>query len=686
MNLFDLFVKIDVEDKASGAISKITSGLGSGLQKAAKVGVAAIASVTTTTIALGAAMTKGIKETAAYGDNIDKMSQKMGLSAEAYQEWDFIMQHSGTSIESLQASMKTLANAVDSGNDAFERLGISQSEIAEMNQEELFAKTIEQLQKVEDTTERTYLAGQLLGRGATELGALLNTSAEDTEAMRRQVHELGGVMSNEAVKSAAMFQDSLQNMNTAVDGLKRNLMSKFLPATVSIMDGLAAVFSGDNSGIGLINEGINEFIDNLTTELPKFLDLGASIISSLAEGLLRNADRLFRSGVDIVMKLINQFINAVPDIVIAGAYIIESVIEGMTDAIPDLLDSIPTIIEELVGAFSDLFPEIITVAVILIQTLAEGLANNVGIIINAISDIMTTFYLAIYDPWVLEQLLDAALILVVELVKGLVNAIPNLIDAALQLVMNLIDFILNEENLNAIIDAALEIILVVSEGLVKAIPQLVDAAIQIIEKLVEFFLDPENIAMLLEMAFKIVVAIVEGLGKAAVELVKGAGKLIGKLVDVFKETDWKQLGKNIVDGLLNGLKNTWETLKKWFTKAWDGLVGGVKDLLGIHSPSRVFAGIGKNMALGVGEGWEDEFGDIQGDIDKSLAFDDPSMSINASVRKIGAGEAGGAFGGTSFGDIIINIDGARYSDEQSLASAIALEIQNMTDRRAAVYA
>jgi hypothetical protein len=56
---------------------------------------------------------------ASYGDNIDKMSQKMGMSASAYQEWDAVMQHSGTSMETMKSSMKTLANAAETGNDAF---------------------------------------------------------------------------------------------------------------------------------------------------------------------------------------------------------------------------------------------------------------------------------------------------------------------------------------------------------------------------------------------------------------------------------------------------------------------------------------------------------------------------------------------------------------------------------------
>ena len=112
------------------------------------------------------------------------------------------MQHCGTSIDSMQSSMKTLATAAETGNDAFEVLGLTQEQIAGMDQEQLFSATITALQQVEDDTQRTYLAGQLLGRGATELGALLNTSAEDTEAMRQAVHDLGGVMSNDAVAAA----------------------------------------------------------------------------------------------------------------------------------------------------------------------------------------------------------------------------------------------------------------------------------------------------------------------------------------------------------------------------------------------------------------------------------------------------------------------------------------------------
>ena len=95
---------------------KIAGGIGSAL----KVGGAAAATLAGATAAITGSVIKGTGAVAEYGDNIDKMSQKMGMSAESYQEWDAVMRHSGTSMEAMKASMKTLANAAESGSDAFE--------------------------------------------------------------------------------------------------------------------------------------------------------------------------------------------------------------------------------------------------------------------------------------------------------------------------------------------------------------------------------------------------------------------------------------------------------------------------------------------------------------------------------------------------------------------------------------
>ena len=146
------------------------------------------------------------------------------------------------------------------------------------------------------------------------------------------------------------------------------------------------------------------------------------------------------------------------------------------------------------------------------------------------------------------------------------------------------------------------------------------------------------------------------------------------------------IGRNIIAGIRSGISSAWNNLVSWFKGLFGNLIGIAKKILGIASPSKVFKKLGSFTAEGFGIGFDDEFAHVKDDMEDALNFDDASVGINASIRKVGAGAAGGAFGGTSIGNININIDGAKYSDEQSLASAIALEIQNMTDRRAAVYA
>ena len=190
-----------------------------------------------------------------YGNEVDKMSQKMGMSAQGYQEWDQVMQHCDISMSTLKTSMKTLATAAETGNEAFGKLGISQRELSELDQEGLFNRTIEALLQVEDTTERTYLAGKLLGRGATELGPLLNKSADEIQAMKDRAHELGAVMSDEAVKASADFKDAQQDLGAAIQGLTYEAL---VPSIEKITEWANALSDGIAKARGAMNEPMTE--------------------------------------------------------------------------------------------------------------------------------------------------------------------------------------------------------------------------------------------------------------------------------------------------------------------------------------------------------------------------------------------------------------------------------------------
>ena len=406
MNLFDLMAVIrldkseyeqglaDAENEAAGFKSKLGSALGT----AGKVGAAAFTAIATGTAAATTAMVAGAKETAAYGDNIDKMSQKMGISAEAYQEWDAILQHSGTSIESLKPSMKTLAQQAEKGSEAFQKLGISEQEVATLSQEDLFSRVISGLQGMEEGTERTALTAELLGRGATELGALLNTSAEDTEAMRQRVHELGGVMSDEAVKAAAQFQDSLQDMGTAFDGLKRGMLSDLMPSLTAVMDGLTEIFSGNSEeGIGMVTAGVQQMVDDISAKIPDIMEVGSEIVTALLTAITDNLPTLLKAGADAVLTITTGLIENLPSIIASGLDVIVSLADGIAESLPELIPTVVDVVLQIVTTLLNNSDKLVNAALKLIIALGTGLIQAIPQLVRNIPQIISAIVKALLD-------------------------------------------------------------------------------------------------------------------------------------------------------------------------------------------------------------------------------------------------------------------------------------------------
>lgn len=432
-----------VEPAAKQAGEKSGKNFGESLAKGLKttgaVIAGAMAAATAGAVAAGKAFVDSAKNVAAYGDNIDKMSQKMGISAKAYQEWDFIMQHAGASIDSLKTSMKTLATAAVNGSDAFTALGISQEQLASMSQEEIFNATISALQNVEDETQRTALASKLLGRGATELGALFNMSAEETEALRQQVHDLGGVMSDEAVKDAATFQDEMQNMNTAMDGMKRNMMSNFLPGMSDAMKGLAKVFAGDKSGIGEIRSGLESVITNVTALAPEFFALAETLIMSLIEGFGPMLPALTSTIFNVLIQAITTLTTMAPQMMPSIILGIQGIMKALMQAMPVILSGLTELIMSLVTWLSSdgVVQDFVSGIVQLTSQLVNSFAMILPVLLPAIVKIIMEICKALTEPSNVKLLLDAVLTLVGAIFMALVNCVPELIEGVKGVLLNL---------------------------------------------------------------------------------------------------------------------------------------------------------------------------------------------------------------------------------------------------------
>lgn len=143
---------------------------------------------------------------------------------------------------------------------------------------------------------------------------------------------------------------------------------------------------------------------------------------------------------------------------------------------------------------------------------------------------------------------------------------------------------------------------------------------EMIEKFVGYAV--EKLPQVIELGMKMVLAIVSGLAKNLPQIVRSVLDMMATIVKTFVSSlpDIVNVGKQIVKGLWEGIKAMGGWIKEKVGSFFSGIVSGVKSKLGIHSPSRVFAGIGENMALGLGEGWDSEYDSIKRGITGGLDF------------------------------------------------------------------
>lgn len=143
---------------------------------------------------------------------------------------------------------------------------------------------------------------------------------------------------------------------------------------------------------------------------------------------------------------------------------------------------------------------------------------------------------------------------------------------------------------------------------------------EMIEKFVGYAV--EKLPQVIELGMKMVLAIVSGLANNLPQIVRSVLDMMATIVKTFVSSlpDIVDVGKRIVKGLWEGIKAMGGWIKEKVGSFFSGIVSGVKSKLGIHSPSRVFAGIGENMALGLGEGWDSEYDSIKRGITSGLDF------------------------------------------------------------------
>lgn len=372
MDVFDLSATLTLDtskyEAGLNGAAGMAKGIGSKIGSALKTATLVTGALAAAGAAVTGAFVSAAKKTADYGDKVDKMSQKIGISAEAYQKWDYVMQRAGTSIDSMKMGMKTLSQQAEKNSDAFQKLGISQEEVKELSQEDLFEKTVKGLSEMEAGTERSVLASQLLGRAGADMAPLLNQGSDAIEEQMEIAEKYGMVMPDAAVKASAAFEDSLTTMQMTFEGLKNRMMAEFLPAMTQVTDGMAKLFAGDDSGAEDVAKGIEGIVKKVAEVLPKIIKIGADIAINLGKAFIDNLQSnlgggqlvdAFANGVDMIVEnvpawienLANQFAENAPAIAEQGTEMILKLGEGLVEALPQLISAAGSIVNGLLRVF-----------------------------------------------------------------------------------------------------------------------------------------------------------------------------------------------------------------------------------------------------------------------------------------------------------------------------------------------
>ena len=214
-----------------------------GSKLTATIGIAA--AVVTAIVKIEEALIDITQEQAEYAKQVQANAQIVGMSAEEYQELDYVLKTVGYSAEEAQGDLSMLAEkAMDAaagtgeGAELFDKLGVSVTDTSGKlkSQAEIFDLTVEALRSMGDETERNAIASALLGTTGEKLIPILNEESGAIDELKERAKELGAVMSDETLASLNNLNEKSLEFDASLQGLKNVIAEEMAPALTTLME------------------------------------------------------------------------------------------------------------------------------------------------------------------------------------------------------------------------------------------------------------------------------------------------------------------------------------------------------------------------------------------------------------------------------------------------------------------
>jgi len=559
--------------KAAGGISSAgIKTVGTAVEVAGK----GLAIYTGAAVAAGTAAVGMAVKSAKAADDINTISKQTGLSTEEIQKFQFASEQIDVPLETLTGSMAKLTRNMASATDPTKGTG------------EAFARLGVQ---VRDSNGELRDNEEVFNDAINALGQMSNETERDALAMElfgKSAQDLnplilGGAdalkkIGDEAEQAGLiMSQKALDDVNKFSDGIDQ--MQSTASASGNI---LGSIFAGSlGEAVGVIN-----------TELPNITGSLSKIFSG--EGLHEGEVQLRKSLTDGLMNIISGFAKDLPKYIAGFNAVIFAIIGAISAVLPVLInDVLPVLIDgfnNLINGLIDFVPELVPLLAQGAITLFMGLLDGINVVIPQLMEML---------PGIIQQIGDM-----------LIENLPTIITAGFQILIGLIG------------------------GITNAIPQLLDTVVALIPVIVKGLTD--NLPALITAGIDLIVALAVGLPKAIPAIILALPEIINAIINGLMEQDWGQIGVDILKGLAGGLVEGVKAIGSTIKSVAGNVVSQFKNFFGIQSPSTVFRDIvGKNLALGLGVGFDDEMGNVTKKMQDAVPKDF-ATSINVTTNQTAA--------------------------------------------------
>lgn len=337
MEVFKLFGSIFVDnEKANDSIAKTdekASSLGEKFAKGAKTAAQWGAGIVTAASGVVTAGVSAAKQAADMADVVDKASIRMGISAESYQELSYAAGQCGVEMSTMEKAAKSL-------------------EGTDLNMDDAMA----QIMALGTAEERSAKAAELFGESvAYKMAPLLEEGEDGFNALTDRAHELGLVMSDEAVANGVEFGDLLSDLQQTVQHLGSEIGSALLP---------------------IANDLITQIID--------FMPMIKEIIDSLAPVMVDMVSQLIPPLMDIAQQILPIVLNLVS----ALLPIVSQLLVALMPIITDFLDAFMPIIQPIIDILVDLLDIIVPPLTAVIKVLAAVLNSALAGAVKSLEPIL----------------------------------------------------------------------------------------------------------------------------------------------------------------------------------------------------------------------------------------------------------------------------------------------------------